>query len=145
MQNPYKIAIAGDHAGFALKAELSAYLTSLGHQVEDLGPFNSDSVDYPDYAHPLADAVASGRAERGVVICGSGIGVSIVVNRHKGVRGALVWNAEVASLCRQHNNANVICLAARFTPAADAREFVRIFLETAYEGGRHERRVEKIG
>jgi ribose 5-phosphate isomerase B len=144
MQTINKIGIAGDHAGFPLKSEVIAALTAQGFEMKDFGPFNLDSVDYPDFAHPLAEAVANGTVDRGIVICGSGIGVSITVNRHKGVRGALVWNAELASLCRQHNNANIICLGARFTPPADALDFIRIFLETPFEGGRHEKRVEKI-
>lgn len=138
------IAIGADHAGFEYKTMIKEYLEKEGWQVVDKGTYSSESVDYPDFAHPVASAVESGQASAGVLVCGSGIGVSISANRHKGVRAALCWLPEVASLSRQHNNANVICLPARLVSADEAKEMIYTFLNTAFEGGRHERRVEKI-
>src|SRR6476659_11450139 len=137
------IIIGADHAGFEYKAVVKEYLESEGWKVIDKGTYSTESVDYPDFAHPVAYAVENGEAAAGVLICGSGIGVSISANRHKGVRAALCWLPEVASLSRQHNNANVICLPARLVSTDEAKEMVYTFLNTAFEGGRHERRVEK--
>lgn len=139
------IAIASDHAGVDLKAALKNDLAGLGYKVLDLGPATADSVDYPDFGHALADSIASGQAKAGVAICGSGIGISIAVNRHKGIRAALVHDKIGAELSRQHNDANVVALSARFTPPDAAREIVKTFFTTPFEGGRHARRVEKLG
>lgn len=138
------IGIASDHAGIALKAEVYRLLESLGHEVEDLGPSDATSVDYPDYAHLLAAAVADGRIERGVLICGSGIGMSMAANRHRGVRAALCHDAYTAEMARRHNDANIVCIGERSTGVGVAEQIVRIFVETAFEGGRHQRRVAKI-
>ncbi|MDR2890514.1 MAG: ribose 5-phosphate isomerase B [Alistipes sp.] len=139
-----KIAIAADHAGYEMKEFLVGYLSSLGWDVFDFGCHSEESCDYPDMGHQLAEAVAKGEFERGISVCGSGVGISMVVNRHAGVRGALCWEPEIARLCREHNDANVLCLPGRFMENAAARQCVDIFLETPFEGGRHQRRVEKI-
>jgi ribose 5-phosphate isomerase B len=138
------IAIGSDHAGFKLKNDLIAYLIEKGYDLQDFGPDNADSVDYPDYAHPVAESVESGENNLGILICGSGNGVCLTANKHKGIRAALAWEEEVAALARQHNNANIICLPARFVSKAKAFKIVDAFLEASFEGGRHERRVEKI-
>jgi len=139
-----KIAIGGDHAGFIYKEQLKKYLTSLNHEVTDFGPLTPDSVDYPDFVHPVAESVKKNLADFGVLICGSGQGVSITANKHEGIRAALSWNAEVAQLSRQHNDANIICLPARFIAYDIAENLVSLFLETKFEAGRHQRRVNKI-
>ncbi len=139
-----RLGIGSDHAGFELKESILAFLQETGFTVKNFGTYTADSVDYPDFVHPLAAEVEAGNLDLGIVICGSGQGVCMTVNKYAGVRGALVWNQEIAALTRQHNDANVICLPARFVTEADAREMVRIFLETPFEGGRHQRRVEKI-
>ena len=139
-----KIAIGGDHAGFIYKEQLKKYLTSLNHEVTDFGPLTPDSVDYPDFVHPVAESVKKNLADFGVLICGSGQGVSITANKHEGIRAALSWNAEVAQLSRQHNDANIICLPARFIDYDIAENLVSLFLETKFEAGRHQRRVNKI-
>ena len=139
-----KIAIACDHAGFEMKEHVKALLSSGGNDVNDLGTYSTDSVDYPDFAHKLAIEVESGAATLGFLLCGSGNGVCITANKHKGVRAALAWNAEIAALARQHNDANVLCIPARFISTDDADKIVRTFLDTQFEGGRHQRRVEKI-
>lgn len=142
--DPIVVALASDHAGFALKASLADWLRTLGHEVVDLGPRDTASVDYPDYGYALADAVASGRATRGVAICGSGIGISIAVNRSSAVRCALVSDGLSARLARQHNDANVLALGARLIGPDMARECVGVFLATPFEGDRHARRVAKL-
>ena len=139
-----KIAIGGDHAGYDLKAVLIDQLEKDGHHVKDFGPYSDESVDYPDYVHPLATAVHSGEFDFGVAICGSGQGVTITANKHQGIRAALCWTPEIAGLARAHNNANVICLPARFIDVDVARKCVDTFLKEPFEGGRHERRVNKI-
>ncbi len=138
------IAIGSDHAGFKFKNDLIAYLVVKGYELQDFGPDNADSVDYPDYAHPVAESVESGENNLGILICGSGNGVCITANKHKGIRAALAWKEEVASLARLHNNANIICIPARFVSKAKAFKIADAFLETAFEGGRHETRVHKI-
>lgn len=140
-----KIAIAADHAGFELKSILLPFLTQQGISFEDLGTYSLDSMDYPDVAHPLADKVESGEAEFGILICGSANGVAMAANKHQGIRAAICWKTEIAALARQHNNANVLCLPARFISSDEAFEITNIFLQTNFEGGRHQRRVEKIG
>jgi ribose 5-phosphate isomerase B len=139
-----KISLGADHAGFALKNHVRETLAKAGHQVFDRGTFSTESVDYPDYAALVARDVASGTAERGILVCGSGVGMSIAANKITGVRAALGVGSEEVALTRHHNDANVLTLGERFTDQAKADELVRIFLETAFDGGRHERRVEKI-
>ena len=141
---PMRIAIASDHAAFALKAELATWLRGAEHDVNDLGPFTDTSVDYPDYGYILADAVARGEAEFGVALCGSGIGISIAVNRNPAVRCALVSEPLSAALARQHNDANVIALGARLIGIEMAKACIEAFLSTAFAGGRHCARVEKL-
>lgn len=139
-----KIAIGGDHAGFEYKGQLTQKLTELGYEVKDFGPFSSDSVDYPDYVHPLCTAIESGEFELGIVICGSGNGVAITANKHQGIRAALCWNEDLAALARQHNDANVLAIPARFITYELAERLGQIFLTTDFEGGRHQNRVNKI-
>ena len=139
-----KIAIGGDHAGFEYKGKLVQKLISLGYEVKDFGPFSTDSVDYPDYVHPLSSSVESGEFEQGIVICGSGNGVAITANKHQGIRAALCWTEDLAALSRQHNNANVLAIPARFISYELAEKLVEIFLTTEFEGGRHQNRVGKI-
>jgi ribose 5-phosphate isomerase B len=138
------IAIASDHAGFALKEALKESLTRAGRQVLDLGTHGPESVDYPDYARALAEAVASGAAARGVVICGTGIGVSIAANRHRGIRAALCHDITSTRLARRHNDANVLALGARMIGPEVAADCLEAFLDTPYEGGRHDRRLAKL-
>ena len=139
-----RIAIASDHAAFDLKAELREYLIELGHEVADLGPDSADSVDYPDYGYKLASVVADGTAERGIALCGSGIGISISVNRNPAVRCALVSEPLSAALCREHNDANCIAIGARLTGSDMAKACIDAFLTTEFAGGRHQRRVDKL-
>lgn len=139
-----RIAIGSDHAGFRLKEQLTDYLGSKGFQVIDEGTNGTESTDYPIYAHAVAGAVQDKSVDLGVVICGSGNGVNITANRHSGVRSALAWLPEVATLARQHNDANVLALPARFLTEAEARAIVDAFLGASFEGGRHQRRVEAI-
>ncbi len=138
------IAIGCDHAGFQYKEGIVAMLQSQGHMVLDFGAHSAESVDYPDFAHAVASAVTLGQAEKGVLLCGSGNGVAITANKHQDIRCALCWTEEIASLARQHNDANVIAIPARFVPEILAQAMVRVFLSTDFEGGRHARRVEKI-
>ncbi len=138
------ILIGSDHAGFQLKDKLKEHLKGLGLQVVDKGTFSSESVDYPDFAHAVAEGVASSDEELGIVVCGSGNGVNISANKHPGVRSALAWNPEVGALARQHNNANVLALPARFISEEEAIRIVDAFLKADFEGGRHQKRVEKI-
>jgi ribose 5-phosphate isomerase B len=139
-----RIAIASDHAAFALKAALVEHLRGSGHDVDDLGPFDEGSVDYPDYGYKLAEAIASGTAERGVALCGSGIGISIAVNRNPGARAALVSEPLSAKLAREHNDANIIAMGARLVGTDMAKACVDTFLSTDFGGDRHQRRVDKL-
>jgi len=139
-----KILIASDHAGFELKQVLVEELRASGFEVADLGPASDASTDYADYAHPLAKAVSEGAVTRGVLTCGTGLGMSYVANRYPHVRAAVSWSPEIAALARQHNDANVLVLPARFVSADEARRILRTWLETEFEGGRHARRIEKI-
>ncbi|MGE5584650.1 MAG: ribose 5-phosphate isomerase B [Bacillota bacterium] len=139
-----RVAIGSDHAGFEMKESLKEYVKSLGHEIEDFGAPSCDPVDYPDIGYRVAKDVASGRFDRGVLICGTGIGMSIVANKVPGVRAALAGDVESARLAREHNDANVLALGARILRLDLAREIVRVFLETGFAGGRHARRVEKI-
>lgn len=138
------IALASDHAGIRLKAALKSFAADLGFKVLDLGPDTADSVDYPDYGYKLANAVAGGSADLGIAVCGSGIGISMALNRNPGIRCALVTNGLMARLSRQHNDANVIALGDRLTGDDVAKDCVTEFLKTAFEGGRHQRRVDKL-
>lgn len=139
-----RIPIASDHAGFEMKEHLRAVLAKLGYEVEDIGTHSAASTDYPDYAHPLAAKVESGEAKRGVLLCGTGLGMSYAANRHHGVRAAVVWSPEIATFARSHNDANVLVLPARFVSEADAEQILKNFLDTPFEGGRHQKRVDKI-
>ncbi len=139
-----KIAIGSDHAGFALKATLITILEAAGHQVKDFGCYSEDSIDYPDYAHPVANEVEQDAADLGVLICGSGNGISMTANKHQGIRCALCWTPEIASLARQHNDANILSLPARFISEELATEILHAFLSAQFEGGRHATRVGKI-
>lgn len=138
------VVIGSDHAGFEYKEQIKKLLASDGWQVEDKGTYSLDSTDYPDYAHPVAQMVEDGKAAFGILVCGSGNGVCITANKHAGVRAALCWNEELASLARQHNNANILCVPARFVSQELANAMVNTFIDTAFEGGRHEKRVGKI-
>ena len=142
--NNKTIALGSDHAGFELKNDLIVYLVEKGYELADMGPDSADSVDYPDYAHKVATAVMDGSACCGILICGSGNGVCITANKHKGVRAALCWEPEISSLAKQHNNANVICLPARFISQEKAFAIVDAYLNMEFEGGRHATRVDKI-
>jgi len=140
-----KIAIGADHAGFGLKQEIAEMLRQAGHQVIDEGTNSTESTDYPDYAATVGRAVAGGTADRGVLVCGTGVGMAIAANKIQGVRAALAVNADEVQLTRRHNDANVLAVGANYTDANTANQFVKLFLETDFErGGRHERRVHKI-
>ena len=141
---PTKIAIGSDHAGFEAKEKAKNELAALGVEVLDKGSHSLDSVDYPDFGAAVARAVASGEVERGVLVCGSGIGISMAANKIPGARAALCWNEETARLAREHNDANVLCFGSRFIEPEQAARMVRIFLETDFAGGRHTQRVEKL-
>ena len=142
--NDKVIAIASDHAGYLLKNYLKNYLENKGFQVVDFGTNSGDSCDYPDYAHPLASEVNSGKINRGITICGSGNGISMVVNKYAKIRAALCWNTEIASLARSHNNANICSIPSRFVTEEEAILILNTFLTTPFEGGRHQVRVDKI-
>ncbi len=143
--NELKIAICCDHAGFELKQILNKYLTSRKPvDYKDFGTFSAESCDYADFAHPMASAVENGEFDYGISICGSGNGISMTVNKHQGIRAALCWNEEIALLARQHNNANVLSLPARFISEEQALKMVDVFFSTDFEGGRHQGRIDKI-
>ena len=139
-----KIGIGGDHAGFSYKEEIKKDLIEKGYEVEDFGPTSEESCDYPDIAHPLAKSIEELNNKMGIAICGSGNGINMTLNKHQDIRAALCWNKELAELSRQHNDANVLALPARFIDIDLAKEIVSAFLGTSFEGGRHERRVNKI-
>jgi ribose 5-phosphate isomerase B len=139
-----RIPIASDHAGFELKEHLSKALRELGYDVDDIGTHSPASTDYPDYAHPLAEQVERGEVARGVLLCGTGLGMSYAANRHPGVRAAVAWTPEIAELARKHNDANVLVLPARFVSEEDGVQILKTWLETPFEGGRHQKRVDKI-
>jgi ribose 5-phosphate isomerase B len=139
-----RIALASDHAGYAEKERLKALLSDLGVEFEDLGTVSEASVDYPDYARAVAEQVADGRVEQGLLVCGSGTGMAITANKVPGVRAAVAWSEEIARLARQHNDANVLAIGARTTPPEDIPKIVRAWFSTEFEGGRHAARVEKI-
>lgn len=144
MSLPSSIVVGSDHAGFTLKEAIQERLRELGIRVKDVGPYNEESVDYPDFVHPVASAVEAGKHPLGIVICGSGQGAAITANKHQGIRCALCWTPEIGALARQHNNANVLALAARFTTTEEALTILDAFLNAEFEGGRHARRVDKI-
>ena len=139
-----RIALASDHAGYAEKERLKTLLSDLGVEFEDLGPASEESVDYPDYARKVAEQVADGRVEQGLLVCGSGTGMAITANKVPGVRAAVAWSEETARLARRHNDANVLAIGARTTPSADIPNIVRAWFSTDFEGGRHAVRVDKI-
>ena len=139
-----RISIGSDHAGFRLKERIREQLSAIGHEVEDQGTHSEESTDYPEYAHAVARSVVERTADLGIVICGSGNGVNISANKHEGIRSALAWLPEVAQLARQHNNANVLALPARFITEKEAKAIVDAFLGAEFEGGRHQRRVDGI-
>jgi ribose 5-phosphate isomerase B len=140
-----KTIIAGaDHAGFEMKQHLVEFLQNQGYNVIDKGTYSADSVDYPDFAHAVAEEVESGADNTGLLLCGSANGVAITANRHSGIRAAICWKEDIAKLARQHNDANVICIPARFVSETEAEKMLIAFLNTQFEGGRHQRRVEKI-
>lgn len=138
------IALCSDHAGYELKSIIEGYLEANGREFEDFGTFSAESCDYADFAHPCALAVEAGRCYPGIAMCGSGNGIAITLNKHQGIRAALCWTPELAALARQHNDANVLVLPARFIPAELALKIVDTFLSTSFEGGRHQRRIDKI-
>jgi ribose 5-phosphate isomerase B len=138
------VPIGCDHAGFQLKQEVIKKLESLGYEAKDFGCFSEESIDYPDYGHPVATFVEENPSTLGIVICGSGNGINMTVNKHAGIRSALCWKNEIAALARQHNDANILALPARFISTSEALEMVEIFFTTAFEGGRHQTRVNKI-
>jgi ribose 5-phosphate isomerase B len=142
--NKKSILIGSDHAGFELKEILKAYLKELGYEVKDEGTHSTDRADYPDYAHRLAEGIINNEAEFGVLLCGSANGVSMAANKHKGVRSAIAWNAELATLARAHNDANVLSLPARYITVKEAKEILNAFLDATFDGGRHAERVNKI-
>ncbi|MBD5365850.1 MAG: ribose 5-phosphate isomerase B [Bacteroides sp.] len=139
-----KIALCSDHAGYELKAIIMGYLEAQGIEFVDFGTFSAESCDYPDFAHPAAEAIEKGECTEGIGICGSGNGIAMTLNKHQGIRAALCWLPELARLAREHNNANVLVLPARFIEPVAALELVDIYLNTPFEGGRHERRIAKI-
>lgn len=139
-----KIAIASDHAGFYLKQKLLKYLLKEKQDVKDLGCFTDEKVDYPDFGHPLANAVSSGEYEIGISICGTGNGINMTANKHPGIRSALCWNEDISRLARAHNDANICALPGRFISEAEAYLIIKTFLNTPFEGGRHKKRIDKI-
>lgn len=139
-----KIVIASDHAGYALKVKLIEYLKNKAYDVEDIGTYSSESVDYPDYGHALAEHIASHRYNAGISLCGSGNGINITANKHQEIRSALCWRKDIAELARKHNNANICALPARFISFELACEIVDAFMNTSFDGGRHQKRIEKI-
>lgn len=144
MEKTTKIGMCSDHAGFELKEYVKAYLIEKGHAVEDFGTYSTESCDYPDFAHPCALAVESGEVYPAIAVCGSGNGIAITLNKHLGIRAALCWDVELAKLARAHNDANVLVMPGRFISEAKALEVVDAFLSTPFEGGRHQRRIDKI-
>ncbi len=139
-----KIAIGGDHAGFQYKERLQTYLKGQGHELQDFGPFSEGSVDYPDHVHPLSESIQKKENELGILICGSGNGVAITANKHADIRAVICWNTDLAELARQHNDANILCIPARFIAFEYCQSMVDLFLTTPFEGGRHQTRVDKI-
>lgn len=139
-----KLAIASDHAGYPMKSSIITYLEDLGYKLKDFGTDSEEAVNYPDYGHPLAEAVESGSFDMGISLCGSGNGINMVTNKHQGIRGAICWNKKISQLARRHNDANICSIPARFIDLETAKEIVYAFLETEFEGGRHVERIKKI-
>ncbi len=139
-----KVAIGSDHAGFTLKEVLKSYLQQKGFEVQDFGCFSEERADYPDFAHPVADSVEQKSVDYGLLMCGTGNGINMAANKHKGIRAALCWNPEIASMARLHNDANILTLPARCISEEEAKKCVDVFFSTAFEGGRHTDRVKKI-
>lgn len=139
-----KIVVASDHAGYEMKARLVTYLKERSFELTDLGSDSTESVDYPDYGHKIAEYISQGKAEIGISLCGSGNGINMTANKHAAIRSALCWNPEIAALARQHNNANICALPARFISFEEAKSIVDAFLQATFESGRHQRRIEKI-
>lgn len=139
-----KISIGNDHAGTQYKNQIVSFLKANEHEIINHGTNTDDSVDYPDFIHPVAEDVENGTSQFGIIICGSGNGANMTANKHQGIRSALCWNNEIVELARQHNNANILSIPARFVSVQQAVKFVELFLDTPFEGGRHERRVNKI-
>jgi ribose 5-phosphate isomerase B len=139
-----KICIGGDHAGYHLKEQVKLQLLSMAYEVMDYGTFSETSVDYPDFIHPLAEAITKGEFSRGIIMCGSGNGVNMTANKHAGIRSALCWTIDLVSMARQHNDANILALPARYIDEKLALEMVKVFLDTPFEGGRHKVRIDKI-
>ena len=139
-----KLALACDHAGYEMKVKLMAYLKESGHEIVDLGAYSAESVDYPDFGHKIGDYVAEKKSELGISLCGSGNGINMTANKHPDVRSALCWNPEIAELARAHNNANICALPARFLSLEEAKQIVDKFLNSPFDGGRHQRRIDKI-
>lgn len=139
-----KLALCSDHAGFELKSIIEGYLQANNIEYHDFGTFSADSCDYPDFAHPAAESIEKGECRMGIAMCGSGNGIAMTLNKHQGIRAAICWNKELAALAREHNDANVLVLPARFIEATTALELVDTFLSTDFEGGRHQRRIDKI-
>ena len=144
IMNNNTVAIGSDHAGYHLKNEIVDFLRQLGKEIIDYGPDSDTSVDYPDFAHPVAKYIGESEGRLGILICGSANGVAMSANKHPDIRAAICWNIELAKLARLHNNANILCLPARFIEVDLAKEITKVFLENPFEGGRHARRVEKI-
>lgn len=144
IDNYNNLYIGSDHAGYSTKGKIIKALEEMGYKIKDFGTFSERSVDYPDYAHPVAEAVEKNNYSKGILICGSGNGVCITANKHKNIRAALCWTTEIATLARMHNDANIVCIPARFISVKLAADIVKIFLTTEFEGGRHEKRVKKI-
>jgi ribose 5-phosphate isomerase B len=139
-----KLGMASDHAGYTMKVKVKEYLESLGFEVVDFGNYSEASADYADFAHPLANAIENGELERGIAMCGSGNGINMTLNHHKGIRSALCWIPEIAALAKQHNDANVCTLPARFVTFEEAKAIVDAYLNAEFEGGRHQARIDKI-
>ena len=144
MSNTPKVAIGSDHAGYKLKEKVKQHLEKSGYQVSDFGTLSEDSTDYPDYAHKVSDEVEKGNFKTGILLCGSGNGINMAANKHKGIRAALCWKKEIAEMARLHNDANILSLPARYISENEAFEMVDVFLNTDFEGGRHQKRIDKI-
>lgn len=142
--NKIKIAVASDHAGYERKLVVVKHLENLGYEVKDFGAYSSESSDYADWAHPMASAVENGEFPMGISLCGSGNGINMTVNKHQGIRSALCWNTEIAALAKQHNNANILAIPARFVTDVEATNIVDAFMNADFEGGRHQIRIDKI-
>ena len=139
-----KIGLASDHAGFELKEFVKSFIEQEGYTYQDFGTYTIESCDYPDYAHPLAEAIESGEVDWGIALCGSGNGIGMTLNKHQGIRAAICWNADIARITREHNDANILVLPARYLNKEESKELIDLFLNTPFEGGRHQRRIEKI-